>query len=67
MPSEAVEQGLRKRIAAGEWQPGEQLPSTEQLADQYRTSKETCARVLRKLAGEGLVIIRDRWGSFLPE
>ena len=67
MPSEAVEQGLRERIAAGEWQPGEQLPSTGQLADQYRTSKETCARVLRKLAGEGLVIIRNRWGSFLPE
>lgn len=64
LPSEIVERALRERIAAGEWSSGEQLPSTEQLAEQYATSKETCARVLRKLAEEGLVVIRERWGTF---
>lgn len=64
LPSEQVEAGLRARLAADEWAPGEQLPTLDKLADDYQASKETIARVERKLAAEGLLVIRSRWGTF---
>jgi len=64
LPSEQVEAGLRARLEAGEWLPGDQLPALDKLAAEYGASKETVARVERKLAGEGLLIIRARWGVF---
>jgi GntR family transcriptional regulator len=63
-PGELVERDLRSRLDAGEWQPGDQLPALDDLAAHYSTSRETVARVERKLAGEGLLVIRERWGTF---
>jgi DNA-binding GntR family transcriptional regulator len=42
----------------------EALPTVAQLADHYRVSRSTAARSLRVLAGEGLVRIVPRWGTF---
>ena len=66
LPSERIEADLRRRIAAGEWQSGEALPTLAQLSEHYRTSKTTVARVLRKFAAEDspLVRIRPRWGAY---
>ncbi len=64
LPSERVERELRERLAAGEWASGEALPPVTALAEQFSVSRETVARVLRKLADEGLVTIRPRWGVF---
>ena len=64
LPSEQVEAGLRARLEAGEWLPGDQLPTLDKLAAEYGASKETVARVERKLADEGLLIVRARWGVF---
>jgi DNA-binding GntR family transcriptional regulator len=63
-PSEIVANDLRRRIAAGEWQQGEALPTVAVLADHYSVSKATVTRTLRILADEGLVRVVPRWGTF---
>jgi DNA-binding GntR family transcriptional regulator len=40
------------------------LPTLADLAAHYSASRETVARVIRKLADEGLLVIRERWGTF---
>jgi GntR family transcriptional regulator len=54
---------LRARIDAGEWDHGEQMPATREVADQYRVSSRTAAKAYRILADEGLVIVRPSWGT----
>ena len=49
---------------AGEWASGEPLPSVAQLAGEYEVARGTVARVLAKLADEGLVHVVPRWGTF---
>lgn len=63
-PSERVAADLRRRIAAGEWQADEALPSTAALAKHYEVSQATVTRTLRALAEEGLVRTVPRWGTF---
>ncbi len=63
-PSGRVEKDLRRRLAAGEWPHGEALPTTAQLAEHYGVGHGTITRVLRVLAGEGLVHAVPRWGVF---
>ena len=55
LPSARVEADLRRRLDAGEWASGEPLPSVAQLAGEYEVARGTVARVLAKLAEEGLV------------
>jgi len=64
LPGERIEADLRQRIDAGEWESGQQLPTLAELASHYSASRETVARVIRKLADEGLLVIRERWGTF---
>jgi GntR family transcriptional regulator len=64
LPSQRVELDLRRRLDADEWQPGEALPPVSALAERYGTSGATVAKVLRKLADEGLVRVVSRWGVF---
>jgi len=63
-PGERVAADLRRRIAAGEWETGEALPAVAELAGHYEVSKATITRVMRSLAGEGLVRVVPRWGTF---
>ncbi len=63
-PYEIVAGDLRRRIAAGEWQQGEALPTVAALAAHYDVSKATVTRTLRILADEGLVRVVPRWGTF---
>jgi DNA-binding GntR family transcriptional regulator len=64
LPGERIEADLRRRLAADEWASGDQLPTLASLSDHYSASRETVARVIRKLADEGLLVIRERWGTF---
>lgn len=66
-PYERVAADLRRRIAADEWQPGEALPTVATLAGHYEVSKATVTRTLQILAGEGLVKVVPRWGTFRAE
>lgn len=63
-PSEIVAGDLRRRISLGDWEKDEALPTVAQLADQYGVSRTTVTRALGVLAGEGLVRVVPRWGTF---
>jgi DNA-binding GntR family transcriptional regulator len=63
LPHQRVEADLRRRLGAGEWEPGTALPSTEQLAGHYGVAKGTVTRALRDLAAEGLVHTIPRWAT----
>jgi DNA-binding GntR family transcriptional regulator len=67
VPYRAIADALRARLDAGEWLPGEQLPSASQLGEQYGTSRTTAARAVRVLADEGRVTVVRNWGAFVAE
>ncbi len=63
-PGERVEADLRSRIASGEWQADEMMPTVAALADHYGVSPGVVSRVLKRLEADGLVRIVPRWGTF---
>ena len=65
LPSERVTADLRRRIDAGEWRPGEALPSVTDLSAAYRVSRATVSKALRVLVDEGKLVTRARWGTFV--
>jgi GntR family transcriptional regulator len=67
VPYQAIADALRARLDAGEWLPGEQLPSASQLGTQYNVSRTTAARGVRVLADEGRVTVVRNWGAFVAE
>ena len=66
-PYRAISSALRERIRAGEWLPGEQIPSVRQIGDEYGVSIGTARRAIGVLADEGLVVVTPSWGAFIPE
>jgi DNA-binding GntR family transcriptional regulator len=62
-PTARVAADLRRRIDAGEWASGEQMPSTRTISEQYDVSSRTAVKVYRLLADEGLVVITPSWGT----
>jgi DNA-binding GntR family transcriptional regulator len=67
LPSERVTNALRQRIKDHEWEPGEALPTVDELCEAYEVSRATASKALAVLQAEGLVVIRPRWGSFVAE
>jgi len=59
--------GLRSKIERGDLRPGDQVPSLDQLARDYRVSRATAQKALRVLREEGAVVTRPRWGTFVAE
>jgi GntR family transcriptional regulator len=64
LPSARVEADLRRRIAAGEWERGEALPATGQLAEHYGVARNTVLKAVRGLEADGLVRVVPNWGTF---
>lgn len=50
-----VVDAITARIAAGEWRPGDKLPTQAALAAEYETSVSTVKAALRILRERGLV------------
>jgi DNA-binding GntR family transcriptional regulator len=67
LPVDRAERQLRARIEAGEWLPGQQLPSVSQLAVELSTSRTTITRVLQRLSADGVVKVVPHWGTFMAE
>ena len=64
MPSVRVENAVRARIVAGEWQSDERLPSVAALAAEYGVARATVVTALRRIEADGLVVIVSNWGTF---
>lgn len=61
----AIYRDLRVKIAAGQYAPGERLPSQQQLAEQYRVTIMTLRQALAELGAEGLVEASRGRGTFV--
>lgn len=62
-----VEQELRARIAAGEWKPGEALPTEAVLSAQFGISQGTLRRALAVLEVQRLIERRQGIGTYVTE
>lgn len=58
---------LRDAIEAGEYEPGDRLPSTRQLAEANGISPMTVQHAVRVLKNEGLVVSHQGRGAFVQE
>jgi GntR family transcriptional regulator len=62
-----VEVDMRRRVASGEWQRGEQIPTEAELCTVYGASRVTIREAVRRLTDEGLLIRRRGSGTFVRE
>ncbi|RLP89615.1 GntR family transcriptional regulator [Micromonospora sp. BL4] len=58
---------LLRRIKVGEFPPGSQIPSTQELSDHYDVSVSTIHRAVATLRGEGVLVGRPGRGVFVAE
>jgi GntR family transcriptional regulator len=54
---------LRSVIESGELRPGDQIPSQQQIQDQFAVAKATAAKALQVLKDEGLVVVVPGMGA----
>jgi GntR family transcriptional regulator len=60
-----VKSHLVQRVLAGEWRPGESLPSEMKLAEEYGLSQGTVRKAIEEMASEGLVSRQAGRGTFV--
>lgn len=58
---------LQERIEEGKLKPGDQLPTENDLRDQYGMSRNTIRDAIKWLVGQGLVETRPGQGTFVTE
>lgn len=64
---EQVKTFIRQKSAAGEWKPGDRIPSENELVKVLGISRMTINRALREMTGEGELVRRGGVGTFLAE
>ncbi len=56
---------LVRSLQAGEWRPGEAIPSEIELATRFRVSQGTVRKAIDELASENLLVRRQGKGTFV--
>ena len=56
---------LVRSLQAGEWKPGEAIPSELELAGRFRVSQGTVRKAIDELATENLLVRRQGKGTFV--
>src|ERR1700704_1630597 len=56
---------LLESLAAGEWHPGEAIPSEAELAKRFGVSQGTARKAIDAMAGDNLVVRRQGKGTFV--
>ena len=56
---------ILQSLQAGEWKPGEMIPSEMELAARYKVSQGTVRKAIDELAAENLVARRQGKGTFV--
>ncbi|WP_295646748.1 GntR family transcriptional regulator [uncultured Methylibium sp.] len=56
---------ITRSLQAGEWRPGEAIPSEMDLAARYKVSQGTVRKAIDELATENLVVRRQGKGTFV--
>jgi GntR family transcriptional regulator len=62
-----LKQLLVDRIARGEWQPGDMLPTEEQLQEQYGLSRTTVRQAMKEMEFEGQISRFRGKGTFVSK
>lgn len=62
-----VRDRLMRRIADGQWQPGQILPSETQIAAEFGVSQGTVRKALDEMAAEHILTRRQGRGTFVSE
>jgi GntR family transcriptional regulator len=60
-----VESQLRRRIASGEWTPGQLIPAEQALCAAYGVSRITVRHALQRLVDRGLLIREQGRGTYV--
>lgn len=58
---------VQQRVAAGDWQPGNKLPSIRELAVEAKVSVITVKRAYLELERNGLIVTQQGKGSWVAE
>jgi GntR family transcriptional regulator len=56
---------LMRRLEAGEWRPGEAIPSETELAARFKVSQGTVRKAIDELATDNLLVRRQGKGTFV--
>ncbi len=56
---------ILQSLQAGEWKPGEAIPSEIELASRYRVSQGTVRKAIDELASDNLLVRRQGKGTFV--
>ncbi|WP_411144846.1 GntR family transcriptional regulator [Streptomyces sp. x-80] len=64
---EQIAESLRTRIAAGEFGPGDLLPSGRDLCEQWQVARGTVVKAMEALRNDGLVVSRQGSGFSVAE
>ncbi len=56
---------LTQSLVAGEWKPGEAIPSEIELAGRFRVSQGTVRKAIDELASEHILVRRQGKGTFV--
>ncbi|MBS1862562.1 MAG: FadR family transcriptional regulator [Actinobacteria bacterium] len=62
LKSDRIAAELERRILSGELEPGERLPTTDELCEQLGVSRSAVRDAMRSLAAQGLVSVRQGHG-----
>jgi GntR family transcriptional repressor for pyruvate dehydrogenase complex len=65
--SEQVAKQIAARISAGDWLPGEKLPSEAELCKAFNVGRSSLREALTSLAFIGLIRVRAGGGSYVAE
>src|SRR5208282_2354928 len=65
--SEQVAKHLATRITAGDWRPGEKLPSEAELCKAFNVGRSSLREALTSLTFIGLIRVRAGGGSYVAE
>ena len=60
-----IKELILQSLQAGEWKPGEAIPSEIDLATRFRVSQGTVRKAIDELAGDNLLIRRQGKGTFV--
>lgn len=58
---------LKKKMVKGELKPGEKMPSSRDLAVEYKVNQNTAARIYREMEMQGWCFTRRGIGTFVSE
>src|SRR6476646_6402737 len=56
---------ITQSLQAGEWKPGELIPSEVELANRFKVSQGTVRKAIDELSAENLVVRRQGKGTFV--